>query len=103
MGNPVYLKNVVTLALDEGTCIGCGMCVEVCPHEVFLVSGGKARIRDRDACMECGACSRNCPVGAVSVDAGVGCAAAVINGVLGRTGECCCVVDPKNPSKGTCC
>jgi NAD-dependent dihydropyrimidine dehydrogenase PreA subunit len=105
MGNPAYLKNVVTLALDEVACIGCGMCIEVCPHEVFRMSGRKARIRDRDACMECGACSRNCPAGAITVDAGVGCAAAVINGMLGRTDSgCCCVADPKNPSsRGSCC
>jgi NAD-dependent dihydropyrimidine dehydrogenase PreA subunit len=94
MGNLAYLKDVVTLALDREKCTGCGMCLEVCPHEVFRMNGRKVQIGDRDACMECGACSRNCPAGAVTVDAGVGCAAAVINGMLGRkdTG-CCCVAD----------
>jgi ferredoxin len=32
-----YLPNVVTLELDVDTCNGCGVCVEVCPHEVFII------------------------------------------------------------------
>jgi len=94
----MYLKNVVTLQLQEDRCIGCGMCLEVCPREVFEMKGRGVRIRDRDACMECGACSRNCPTEAIAVEAGVGCAAAIINGLLGRTGDdgCCCCIEPKN-------
>lgn len=99
MGQMVYLKNVVTLALDEEKCIGCGTCLMVCPHTVLEKSDGKVRIIDRDACMECGACTTNCPAEAISVDAGVGCAAAVINAALGRKGSsCCCVVDAKAKS-----
>ena len=90
----VYLKNVATLRLDAQTCIGCGMCMNVCPHAVFAVDGGKAAIVDLDACMECGACAGNCPVDAISVDSGVGCAAAVINAALGRKGQCCCEERP---------
>ena len=86
MNNIIYLKDVVTLQLDENKCTGCGMCLEVCPHEVFKMNDSHAVIQNRDACMECGACSRNCPFGAISVEAGVGCAAAVINSLLGR---CC--------------
>jgi ferredoxin len=85
-----YLKDVVTLKLDEEKCTGCGMCLDVCPHEVFKMNTRHAEIRDRDACMECGACSRNCPFDAISVQAGVGCAAAVIGAMLGRTDQPCC-------------
>ena len=94
----MYLKNVVTLALDETRCGGCGVCLDVCPHQVLKMNGRGITIADRDACMECGACSRNCPTGALSVDAGVGCAAAIINGMLGRqdaTGCSCCVEPAK--------
>ena len=72
-----YLKDVVTLQLDEEKCSGCGMCTQVCVHGVFAVSKSIAHLVDRDACMECGACARNCPVEAVSVRSGVGCAYAV--------------------------
>jgi len=73
-----YLKNVTTLAFSTEKCIGCGRCTEVCPHGVFDIDGGKARIIERDLCMECGACALNCPVSAIEVNAGVGCALAII-------------------------
>jgi ferredoxin len=102
----VYLKDVVTLKLDEEKCVGCGMCLEVCPHAVLSQSNGRVRIKNRDACMECGACAQNCPTQAVRVNAGVGCAAAVINSALGRKDSSCgCVVEPKNQNddSGVCC
>jgi len=96
MGQLIYLKDVVTLAFDQEKCVGCGMCTVVCPHEVILLDDGKARIENRVACMECSACAQNCPTAALSVDAGVGCAAAVINSALGREGSaCCCVIENK--------
>jgi NAD-dependent dihydropyrimidine dehydrogenase PreA subunit len=79
---PYYLKNVTTLAYDESKCTGCGRCVQVCPQQVFDLQNGKARLIDRDRCMECGACAGNCPVAALEVDAGVGCAAAILMGML---------------------
>ena len=93
-----HLKNVVTLALTDEKCIGCGKCEEVCPHRVFSVQDKKARIVDRDSCIECGACARNCPAEAIEVKAGVGCAAAIImSWITGKeptcgcndSGECC--------------
>lgn len=95
-----YLRDVVTLQLQEDKCIGCGMCEIVCPHAVFRSKDGHAVIRDRDACMECGACALNCPAEAIFVESGVGCAAAVINSVLGRTGDCCCVIEPSEAPSG---
>jgi ferredoxin len=92
----VYLKDVVTLSLDSERCYGCGMCLEVCPHRVLAKDNGKVRIAERDACMECGACAKNCPAEALKVSVGVGCAAAVINSALGRSGSaCCCVIEPE--------
>lgn len=84
-----YLKNVVKLKLDREVCVGCGRCLDVCPHGVFELEKGKARIIARDACMECGACARNCPVGALFVKNGVGCAVGILNAEWGRTSSCC--------------
>ena len=85
----LYLKDVVTLNLDTESCNGCGMCIKVCPHEVFKLSEGKADIINRDYCMECGACALNCARQAISVRSGVGCAAGIINGILRGTEATC--------------
>jgi NAD-dependent dihydropyrimidine dehydrogenase PreA subunit len=74
-----YLGNVATLRLEPAECIGCGRCMEVCPHQVFALSENRAHIVDFDACMECGACAMNCPVDAIRVEAGVGCASGLIH------------------------
>ncbi|MFA6449833.1 MAG: mercury methylation ferredoxin HgcB [bacterium] len=84
-----YIPNVVTLKLNVEKCVGCAMCADVCPHAVFEIKNRKSRITDLDACMECGACERNCAVGAITVNAGVGCAAAVIQGKLKGTEPTC--------------
>ena len=95
-----YLKNGLTLELDVVKCTGCGMCVAVCPHQVFQISGGKSEIINRHGCMECGACMMNCPFKAVSVRKGVGCAAAIISGTLrGTAPECGCTEN----NSGCCC
>jgi NAD-dependent dihydropyrimidine dehydrogenase PreA subunit len=102
----VYLKDVVTLKLDVQKCVGCGMCLVVCPHAVLSPDNGRVRVENRDACMECGACAQNCPTHALRVNAGVGCAAAVINSALGRKDSaCCCVLEPKkqNDAPEVCC
>ena len=100
MGNLIYLKDVVTLELDHEKCVGCGMCLVVCPHEVLSMNNGHAGIKNKDLCMECGACARNCPTEAVTVQAGVGCAAAVINAALGRNASsCCCVLEPDDDAE----
>ncbi|MBW1887300.1 MAG: 4Fe-4S binding protein [Deltaproteobacteria bacterium] len=101
MGKQTYLKDVVTLELDEDRCSGCGMCLLVCPHAVLGMNNRHVQIENRDACMECGACAMNCPTDALSVEAGVGCAAAVINSALGRESACCCVVETKTHSNET--
>lgn len=86
-----YLKNVTTLKLDSEKCTGCGTCLEVCPHEVFLLSKGKTVIAAKDRCMECGACVKNCPFNALEVKPGVGCASAIITGWLtGKEPSCDC-------------
>ena len=96
-----YLSKVVSLEFFSDLCVGCGMCIQVCPHGVFALENKKAVILDRDQCMECGACAGNCAFGALNVNKGVGCAAAVINGMISggepscdcgggkKTGDCC--------------
>ena len=84
-----YLKNVATLDYDPSRCTACGMCIEVCPHNVFALNGRKVKVIYPDSCMECGACALNCEFGALNVKQGVGCASAVIYGFLKGTEPSC--------------
>ena len=95
-----YLKNGETLFLNADLCTGCRECIEVCPHAVFAMEGGRAAIVDREGCMECGACMKNCASGAIRVKAGVGCAAAILKGMIqGGAPSCGC----DGSSGGACC
>ena len=86
-----YLKNVTTLEYDANKCVGCKRCTEVCPHGVYEIFINKAQIIEKDLCMECGACVMNCPVKALEVNAGVGCAAAIIySWISGKKPACGC-------------
>lgn len=73
-----YLSKGITLTLNDEKCVGCGMCVTVCPHRVFNLENRIANIVFLERCIECGACMANCPVNAINVEAGVGCATAVL-------------------------
>ncbi len=96
-----YLSNVASLEYFPDRCVGCGICIEVCPHGVFAMENKKAAILDRDRCMECGACAGNCAFGALSVGKGVGCAAALINSMItGGEPSCDC---SGNDNKSSCC
>jgi NAD-dependent dihydropyrimidine dehydrogenase PreA subunit len=86
-----YIEEAVSLAYDPALCSGCGMCVAVCPRAVFAMQGRRAVLVDHGACLECGACALNCVPGAITVDAGVGCAQAIIKGWLtGGEPSCDC-------------
>jgi len=92
-----------TLQYDADLCIGCEMCVIVCPHGVFSMNGSRnarvARLSRPDSCMECGACQLNCPTEAIAVESGVGCAAAMIRSALtGQQDSACALED-----EPTCC
>ena len=43
--------------VSKNKCVGCGLCVDVCPQEAIVVSRGIANI-ENDKCVECQACLR---------------------------------------------
>ncbi len=96
----IYLSNVTSLELYPEKCTGCGRCSEVCPRGVFIMNGKRAETTVKDLCMECGACMMNCAFGAIYVNAGVGCASALIGGMVSGSEPCC---GEKDPDKGSGC
>ena len=50
--------------VEEGECVGCGVCLSECPVEAISMTDGKAHI-DSSQCIGCGRCFEVCPQGAI--------------------------------------
>jgi nitroreductase/Pyruvate/2-oxoacid:ferredoxin oxidoreductase delta subunit len=62
------MDRTVTTVIDAGKCLGCGMCVNVCPYGTISMEAGKAVVSGNRS-LSCGHCAAVCPVDAVRVDA----------------------------------
>ncbi|AGW13310.1 nitroreductase family protein [Megalodesulfovibrio gigas] len=60
------LYQEVRTIVDEERCIGCGLCVRVCPSRTLRMVDGKAKPTGRTS-IQCGHCQAVCPTGAVQV------------------------------------
>ncbi len=58
---------MLNITLDQDLCTGCGLCLPVCPNDVFVLEGKKVIVAG-DNCMECGHCQAACPVEAIKID-----------------------------------
>lgn len=61
------------ITLNQAKCSGCRMCMQVCPHQVFVYQDKKAVLLHGERCIECGACQLNCHYQAITVTKGTGC------------------------------
>ena len=61
------MQNSVTTVIDQESCIGCGLCVEVCPAGTISMQNGKAAVTGSYS-MGCGHCETVCPVEAIRVE-----------------------------------
>ena len=65
-----FVKNIgmkrFKVSVDETACIGCGLCVRICPAHNLELKYGKAAVGDH--CAYCMACVHNCPHGGMLVN-----------------------------------
>lgn len=54
------------MKIDEGRCVGCGMCVLDCPTKAIRLQERKASV-DHEKCTSCRVCFRVCPEKAISL------------------------------------
>jgi Fe-S-cluster-containing hydrogenase component 2 len=54
--------------VDKEKCVGCGVCIDVCPVGAIAMVKDKARI-DGSKCVDCGRCVQACPQEAIYSDA----------------------------------
>ncbi|MFC2094926.1 4Fe-4S binding protein [Candidatus Bipolaricaulota bacterium] len=59
-GTPMLASSGFVVARTSETCVGCGLCVKVCPFEALEVQDDLVRIND-EKCMGCGVCVSKCP------------------------------------------
>lgn len=60
------LSSTKTYSVSANKCIGCNLCVTVCPNNAIEMVNGKAVI-DIDKCNNCGECVKVCPTHAISL------------------------------------
>jgi iron only hydrogenase large subunit-like protein len=55
------------LKIVDDLCIGCSLCMNICPTQAIRVRKGKAKLMN-NRCIDCGECFRICPVGAILIE-----------------------------------
>jgi len=66
MGNRKVVTDAITAVVDEGLCIGCGLCEEICPYGAPKIEDRKSKVREI-LCRGCGSCAAECPRRAITM------------------------------------
>lgn len=55
------------ITIDHGLCNGCGICVDICPEDVYVMGEEFPEPVRKNECWYCGACVMDCPKNAVEI------------------------------------
>ncbi len=64
-GVPMVTASGFVAEVDEGACIACGTCEELCPFDAVHVNGRSEVVFEK--CMGCGVCEGHCDTGAITL------------------------------------
>jgi len=53
--------------VDEGKCVGCEECVDICPQDVFEMQNEKSVVVEPDECVDCESCLEACEEDAITM------------------------------------
>jgi NAD-dependent dihydropyrimidine dehydrogenase PreA subunit len=53
--------------IDEEKCIGCGVCVNLCPQKILYLEDHKCKVHDEHKCDKLKGCERVCPTDAIKI------------------------------------
>jgi NAD-dependent dihydropyrimidine dehydrogenase PreA subunit len=61
---------MIAIAIDDKACVGCSLCAEVCPTDVFTFDEAKGlpEVTQAAECFGCLSCSEICPPGCITHD-----------------------------------
>lgn len=64
-------KNNVKITVEDGLCMGCGVCEDICPKKCIKIVRGKLNVPqiDKRACVNCGVCLKVCAGRGIDIEA----------------------------------
>ncbi len=59
----------MTIKVDKGKCIGCGLCISLCPEIFEMGDDGKSQVKNQEGkCEKLQEVVGSCPAGAISIE-----------------------------------
>lgn len=53
--------------IEESACTGCGICIDVCPHQALELIDNVAKLTKPELCDGIGECVEACPVACITL------------------------------------